>query len=235
MTKLIERNTTIPVRRSEIFSTADDNQSAVDIHVLQGERELARDNRTLGHFRLEGIAPAPRGLAQIDVAFDIDANGILTVTARDKTTGKEQSITISGSTQLSKEEIDRMVADAQRHAAEDRRQREEVEARNNADTIAYQVERQLHELGDRAPMHEKARAEAMIQEIRQMVKNQSTDMARLQQLSSDLQQLAAGLAATGYAQAASGAGAAGSAGRDGRQQGRATDDEVIDAEFRPRS
>ena len=200
MTKLIERNTTIPVRRSEVFSTAEDNQTAVDIHVLQGERELARDNRTLGHFRLEGIAPAPRGLPQIDVAFDIDANGILTVTARDKTTGKEQSITISGSTQLSKEEIDRMVADAQQHATEDRRQREEVEARNHADTMAYQVERQLHELGDRAPMHERARAEDMIQEIRQLVQNQSTDMARLRQLSSDLQQLAAGLAATGYAQ-----------------------------------
>jgi molecular chaperone DnaK len=233
MTKLIERNTTIPVRRSEIFSTADDNQSAVDIHVLQGERELARDNRTLGHFRLEGIAPAPRGLPQIEVAFDIDANGILTVTARDKNTGKEQSITISGSTQLSKEEIDRMVSDAQRHSAEDRRQREEVEARNSADAIAYQVERQLHELGDRAPLHEKARAEHMIQEIRQLVKNQSTDMARLRQLSSDLQQLAAGLADTGYAQAA--AGAAGGAGRDGRQQGSTADDEVIDAEFRPRS
>ncbi len=233
MTKLIERNTTIPVRRSEIFSTADDNQSAVDIHVLQGERELARDNRTLGHFRLEGIAPAPRGLPQIDVAFDIDANGILTVTARDKTTGKEQSITISGSTQLSQEEIDRMVSDAQRHSAEDRRQREEVEARNSADAMAYQVERQLHELGDRAPLHEKARAENMIQEIRQLVKNQSTDMARLRQLSSDLQQLAAGLAETGYAQAA--AGAAGGAGRDGRQQGSTADDEVIDAEFRPRS
>ena len=188
MTKLIERNTTIPVRRSETFSTADDNQSAVDIHVLQGERELARDNRTLGHFRLEGIAPAPRGMAQIDVSFDIDANGILTVTARDKTTGKEQSITISGSTQLSKEEIDRMVSDAQ-HAAEDRQQREAVEARNQADTVAYQVERQLHELGDRAPMHERARAESMIQEIRQLVKDQSTDMARLRQLSSDLQQL----------------------------------------------
>jgi molecular chaperone DnaK len=233
MTKLIERNTTIPVRRSEIFSTADDNQSAVDIHVLQGERELARDNRTLGHFRLEGIAPAPRGLPQIEVAFDIDANGILTVTARDKTTGKEQSITISGSTQLSKEEIDRMVTDAQRHSAEDRRQREEVEARNSADAIAYQVERQLHELGDRAPLHEKARAENMIQEIRQLVQNQSTDMARLRQLSSDLQQLAAGLAETGYTQAA--AGAAGGAGRDGRQQGSTADDEVIDAEFRPRS
>ena len=195
MTKLIERNTTIPVRRSEVFSTADDNQTAVDIHVLQGERELARDNRTLGHFRLEGIAPAPRGLAQIEVSFDIDANGILTVTARDKTTGKEQSITISGSTQLSKEEIDRMVTDAQQHASEDRQRREEVEARNHADAMAYQVERQLHELGEGVPMHERARAEEMINEIRQMVKNQSTDIPRLRQLSGDLQQLAAGLAA----------------------------------------
>jgi len=232
MTKLIERNTTIPVRRSETFSTAEDNQTAVDVHVLQGERELARDNRTLGHFRLEGIAPAPRGLPQIDVAFDIDANGILTVTARDKTTGKEQSITISGSTQLSKEEIDRMVADAQQHAAEDRQQREAVEARNQADTVAYQVERQLHELGDRAPMQERARAENLIQEIRQLVQDQSTDMARLRQLSSDLQQLAAGLAASGYAQAA--AGGAGSAGRNGPQRDSAADD-VIDAEFKPRS
>jgi molecular chaperone DnaK len=232
MTKLIERNTTIPVRRSETFSTADDNQTAVDIHALQGERELARDNRTLGHFRLEGIAPAPRGLAPIDVAFDIDANGILTVTARDKTSGQEQSITISGSTQLSKEEIDRMVADAQRHATEDRRQREEVEARNHADTMAYQVERQLHELGDRVPMHEKARAEAMIQEIRQLVKDQSTDMTRLRQLSSDLQQLAAGLAAAGYTQET--AGSASSAGRNGPQRSGAAD-EVIDAEFKPRN
>jgi molecular chaperone DnaK len=232
MTKLIERNTTIPVRRSETFSTAEDNQTAVDVHVLQGERELARDNRTLGHFRLEGIAPAPRGLPQIDVAFDIDANGILTVTARDKTTGKEQSITITGSTQLSKADIDRMVADAQQHATEDRRQREEVEARNNADAMAYQVERQLHELGDRAPMHERARAENLINEIRQLVQDQSTDMARLRQLSSDLQQLAAGLAASGYAQAA--AGGAGSGGRNGPQRDSAADD-VIDAEFKPRS
>jgi molecular chaperone DnaK len=232
MTKLIERNTTIPVRRSEIFSTADDNQTAVDIHVLQGERELARDNRTLGHFRLEGIAPAPRGLAQIEVSFDIDANGILTVTARDKATGKEQSITISGSTQLSKEEIDRMVTDAQQHASEDRQRREEVEVRNHADSVAYQVERQLHELGEGAPMHERARAEAMITEIRQMVQNQSTDIPRLRQLSSDLQQLAAGLAASSYAQTT--AGGTNGEGRDGRQQGGAADD-VIDAEFRPRS
>jgi molecular chaperone DnaK len=232
MTKLIERNTTIPVRRSEIFSTAEDNQTAVDIHVLQGERELARDNRTLGHFRLEGIAPARRGLPQIEVAFDIDANGILTVTARDQNTGKEQSITISGSTQLSKEEIDRMVADAQQHATEDRRRRDEVEARNNADAMAYQVERQLQELGERAPMHERARAEDMIQEIRQLVQNQSTDIARLRQLSSDLQQLAAGLADAAYAQTT--AGGADGEGRNGRQRGGAPD-EVIDAEFKPRS
>src|ERR1043166_2413903 len=126
MTKLIERNTTIPVRRSETFSTADDNQTAVDVHVMQGERELARDNRTLGHFRLEGIRPAPRGMPQIEVTFDIDANGILTVTAQDKDTGKEQKITVTGSTQLSKEEVERMMADAQSHAAEDRQRREEV-------------------------------------------------------------------------------------------------------------
>ena len=233
MTKLIERNTTIPVRRSEVFSTAEDNQTAVDIHVLQGERELARDNRTLGHFRLEGIAPARRGLPQVEVAFDIDANGILTVTARDKTTGKEQSITISGSTQLAKEEIDRMVSDAQQHASEDRRRREEVEARNAADSIAYQVEHQVQELGEGVPMHERARAEEMIRQIRQLVQDQSTDIARLRQLSSDLQQLAAGLAATGYAQAT--AGGTDGEGRDGQRRGGATDEDVIDAEFRPRS
>src|SRR5499426_1546504 len=206
MTKLIERNTTIPVRRSEIFSTAEDKQTAVDVHVLQGERELARDNRTLGHFRLEGIRPAPRGLPQVEVSFDIDANGILTVTARDKETGKEQKITISGSTQLSKEEIDRMVADAQSHADEDRRRREEVEARNHADAIAYQVERQLQELGDRAPANDKARAEQLISEIRQLVKNNSSDVARLRQLASDLQQLGYGLASAAYTPPAAGRG-----------------------------
>src|SRR5499433_1929470 len=204
MTKLIERNTTIPVRRSEIFSTAEDNQSAVDIHVLQGERELARDNRTLGHFRLEGIAPAPRGLPQIEVSFDIDANGILTATARDTATGKEQRITITGSTQLPKEEVERMVADAQSHADEDRRRREEVDARNHADAIAYQVERQISELGDRAPANDRARAEAMINEVREMVKSQSPDVTRLGQLTSDLQQLASGLASATYTRAAAG-------------------------------
>ncbi len=225
MTKLIERNTTIPARKSETFSTAEDNQAAVDIHVLQGERELARDNRTLGNFRLEGIQPAPRGAAQIEVTFDIDANGILTVTAKDKQSGKEQKITISGSTQLAKEEIDRMVADAQSHADEDRRRREEVEARNSADSIAYQVERQIRDLGDRVALNDKARAEQLIAEIRELVKNNSSDIARLRQLTGDLQQVAYGLAsAAGGGQRTSGGAQGG-----GRPGG---DDDVIDAEFK---
>jgi molecular chaperone DnaK len=232
MTKLIERNTTIPARKSEVFSTAEDNQTAVDIHVLQGERELAGDNRTLGHFRLEGIRPAPRGLPQIEVTFDIDANGILTVTAKDTSTGKEQKITISGSTQLSKEEIDRMVKDAQAHADEDKRRRQEVEVRNSADSTAYQVERQIRELGDRVPANEKARAEQAISEIRTQVKNDPPDLAKLRQLTSDLQQIAHSLAAAAYSQAAAagaGTGASAAGGNGGRPTG--TDD-VIDAEFK---
>ena len=233
MTKLIERNTTVPVRKSETFSTAEDNQSAVDIHVLQGERELARDNRTLGNFRLEGIQPGPRGARQIEVSYDIDANGILTVTAKDKQTGKEQKITISGSTQLSKEEIERMVNEAQAHSAEDRKRREEVEARNTADSVAYQVERQLRDLGDRVPVNEKARAEQLISEIRELVKNNSTDVARLRQLANDLQQLAYGLASAAESQQPPPGGQAG--GRGGAQPGgRQTGggDDVIDAEFK---
>jgi len=219
MTKLIERNTTIPVRRSEVFSTADDNQTAVDVHVLQGERPLARDNRTLGHFRLEGFRTAPRGVPQIEVTFDIDANGILTATARDKDTGKEQKITITGSTQLAKEEIDRMVHDAEAHAEEDRRRKEEVEARNNADAMAHQVEKQLQELGERAPANEKARAEQMINQVRELVRTQSTDVTRLRQLTSDLQQILYGLAA------------AASQAQQTETQKTGTDD-VIDADFR---
>jgi molecular chaperone DnaK len=221
MTKIIERNTTIPVRRSEVFSTADDNQTAVDVHVLQGERELAKDNRTLGHFKLEGIRPAPRGGPQIEVTFDIDANGILTVTARDKDTGKEQTIKITGSTQLSKDDIDRMVRDAQAHSEDDRRRREEIEARNNADSMAYQVERQLRELGDRAPANEKARAEQLINETREFVRTQSTDVSRLRQLTSDLQQLLYGLASGAQPQQ-SGTG----------QESTQGPDDVIDADFK---
>ena len=230
MTKLIERNTTIPARKSEIFSTAEDSQTAVDIHVLQGERQLARDNRTLGHFRLEGIAPAPRGEPQIEVTFDIDANGILTVTAKDKATGKEQKITISGSTQLSKEEIEQIVRDAQANAEEDKRRREEAEVRNTADSVAHQVERQVRELGDRVPVNEKARAEQLIGEIRELVKNNSTDLAKMRQLTGDLQQIASGLVSTAYSRAAE----AGSQGGGGDTNGASGGDveDVIDAEFK---
>ena len=222
MTKLVDRNTTIPVRRSEVFSTADDNQTAVDVHVLQGERPVARDNRTLGHFRLEGIRPAPRGVPQVEVTFDIDANGILTATARDKDTGKEQKITITGSTQLPKEEIDRMVHDSEMHADEDRRRKEEIEARNNADSMGHQVERQLRELGDRAPANERARAEQMINQVRELVRTQSTDINQLRQLTNDLQQILYGLAA-----------AASQAPQPETQKtGTGGPDDVIDADFR---
>jgi molecular chaperone DnaK len=236
MTKLIERNSTIPTRKTEVFSTAEDNQSAVDIHVLQGERELARDNRTLGQFRLEGIAPAPRGLPQVEVTFDIDANGILNVTAKDMATGKEQKITISGSTSLDKNEIDRMIRDAEQHASEDKSRRELIEARNMADSLAYSVERSIQDLGDRVPAHERARAEALINEIRSALKDESTTLDRWRQLTSDLQQVSHSLASAAYSQASAagaGAGAGGSGG--GSDQGGGTqggaDDEVIDAEY----
>jgi molecular chaperone DnaK len=236
MTKLIERNSTIPSRKAEIFSTAEDNQSAVDIHVLQGERELARDNRTLGQFRLEGIAPAPRGLPQVEVTFDIDANGILNVSAKDMATAKEQKITISGSTSLDKNEIDRMIQDAERNAEEDRRRRELVEARNSADSLAYNVERTLRELGDKVPAHERARAEALISDIRSALKDESTTVDRLKQLTSDLQQVAHSLASAAYGDAAAGAaaGAGGGAGPGGGPASGGGDDDVIDAEYTPK-
>jgi len=235
MTKLIERNSTIPTRKTEIFSTAEDNQSAVDIHVLQGERELARDNRTLGQFRLEGIAPAPRGLPQVEVTFDIDANGILNVTAKDMATAKEQKITISGSTSLDKNEIDRMVRDAEQHSAEDKARRELIEARNMADSLAYSVERSIKDLGDRVPAHERARAESLINEIRSALKDESTPLERLRQLTSDLQQVSHSLASAAYSQtsaAGAGAGSGGGSGQSGGTQG--ADDEVIDAEYTPK-
>jgi molecular chaperone DnaK len=233
MTKLMERNSTIPSRKTEIFSTAADNQSAVDIHVLQGERELARDNRTLGQFRLEGIAPGPRGAPQIEVTFDIDANGILNVSAKDLATGKEQKITISGSTSLDKSEIDRMIRDAEQHAAEDKARRELVEARNNADSLAYTVERSIKDMGDRVPPHERARAETLISDIRSAVNDESTTIDRLRQLTSDLQQVAHGLASAAYGQA-SAAGAGAGSGRPSGGGGGGGDDDVIDAEYTPK-
>ncbi|HEX7334771.1 MAG TPA: molecular chaperone DnaK [Pyrinomonadaceae bacterium] len=239
MTKLIERNSTIPTRKTEIFSTAEDNQSAVDIHVLQGERELARDNRTLGQFRLEGIAPAPRGLPQVEVTFDIDANGILNVTAKDMATAKEQKITISGSTSLDKNDIDRMIRDAEQHASEDKARRELIEARNTADSLAYSVERSINDLGARVPAHERARAEALINEIRSALKDESTTLERFRQLTSDLQQVSHSLASAAYSQASAagaGAGADGGPGGGSNQSGssQGADDEVIDAEYTPK-
>ncbi|CAG7586801.1 molecular chaperone DnaK [Rhodococcus opacus] len=222
MTKIIERNTTIPARRSEVFSTAEDNQSAVDVVVLQGERERAADNRVLGRFRLEDIRPAPRGEAQVEVTFDIDANGILNVTARDKDTGKEQSITISEQGNLDQSEVERMLAEAEQNRGEDEALRKAVDARNALDSVAYQVERRLAELGDSAPPHDKARAEMLIADARKAVKDGASP-AEVEPLTSELQQLLYGLAPV-------------QDGGDGHQAGGADaassdDDDVIDAEF----
>ncbi|MEU5322083.1 molecular chaperone DnaK [Streptomyces sp. NPDC021056] len=233
MTKIIERNTTIPVRRSETFSTAEDNQPAVDVVVLQGERERAADNRVLGRFQLTDIRPAPRGEPQVEVIFDIDANGILNVTARDKDTGKEQGITISESSNLDRTEVERMVQEAERNQGEDQALREAVDARNELDATTYQVERRLGELGDAAPAHEKARAEMLVTEAREAVKNEvGVDKAR--PLTSELQQVFAGLTAH---QAGAAGGPAGTGSPDGSGAGGAApgdvggDDDVIDAEF----
>ncbi len=251
-TKVIDRNTTIPARRTETFSTAEDNQSAVDIVVLQGEREMAADNRTLGRFRLEGIRPAPRGRAQVDVTYDIDANGILNVTAKDTDTGVEQRITISDNTNLPSEDIERMVADAERNRAEDIRLRENADARNQLDTIVYQVERRLAELGGRVATHESARAEQLIADARRALA-ENADVDRARPIINDLQQILYGLPAAGERETASapggtsssagGAGAAGAAGGAGAGGGGgaggvgagggqgAGGDDVIDAEF----
>ncbi|MET7463706.1 molecular chaperone DnaK [Nonomuraea sp. NPDC005501] len=224
MTKVIERNTTIPARRTETFSTAEDNQSAVDIVILQGERERAADNRVLGRFRLENIRPAPRGVPQIEVTFDIDANGILNVSARDKDTGAEQRITISESSNLGKSEIERMVADAEQHRDEDTRLRETIDARNELDSVAYQVERRLQELGDGVPVHEKARAEQLVGDARQALKEEAP-IDRLRALSAELQQVYQGLGASVRPDTPE-------VPPDVRAEGApGADDDVIDAEF----
>jgi molecular chaperone DnaK len=198
MTKLIERNTTIPTRKSEIFSTAEDNQTAVDIHILQGERELAADNMTLGHFRLEGLPSAPRGVPQVEVTFDIDANGILNVSAKDKATGKEQKITITASTNLSKEDVDRLVREARSHASEDKRRRELVEARNAAESLIYQADKSVRELGERVPATDRERIERQISELRAAM--QGEDVGRIKQGSEALQQMAYALGQQAYAE-----------------------------------
>ncbi|HUK71342.1 MAG TPA: molecular chaperone DnaK [Streptosporangiaceae bacterium] len=234
MTKVIERNTTIPARRSETFSTAEDNQSAVDVVVLQGERERAADNRVLGRFRLENIRPAPRGVPQVEVTFDTDANGILNVSARDTDTGAEQRITISESSNLDSSEVDRMVRDAEQHRSEDQRLREMIDARNELDTAAYQVERRLGELGDAAPVNEKARGEMLVSEARQAIKEEAP-LTRLRSLTSDLRQIYHSLNAPAAGSAGGGAPGGGAGGGNGQGRpgsgGDAGDDDVIDAEF----
>ncbi|MFH8366065.1 molecular chaperone DnaK [Streptomyces sp. NPDC018031] len=227
MTKIIERNTTIPVRRSETFSTAEDNQPAVDVVVLQGERERAADNRVLGRFQLTDIRQAPRGEPQIEVTFDVDANGILEVKARDRDTGKEQGITISESSNLDRGEVERMVQEAERNQGEDQALREAVDARNELDAVAYQVEKRLAELGDTAPAHEKARAEMLVSDARAAVKEEA-GVERVRPLTSELQQVLAGLAAA--QQSATAAGGPGQDTADGGPAG-GGDDDVIDAEF----
>ncbi|MGQ9679065.1 MAG: molecular chaperone DnaK [bacterium] len=185
MTKIIERNTTIPTRKSQIFTTVEDNQTTVSVRVLQGEREMAADNRLLGQFDLVGIAPAPRGVPQIEVTFDIDADGILHVTAKDKLTGKEQSIKITASSGLSKEEVDRMISEAQAYAAEDRRRRDIVDSRNRADTIVYQTEKTLKELGERVPAEERRQIETLIQKTKDALK--SEDKGTIDRAADELQ------------------------------------------------
>jgi molecular chaperone DnaK len=220
MTKVIERNTTIPARRTETFSTAEDDQSAVDIVVLQGERERAADNRVLGRFKLEGIRPAPRGVPQVEVTFEIDANGILHVAARDKDTGKEQSITISESSNLDQREVERMVADAERNRADDARLRQKIDARNELDSVAYQVERRLSELGEQVPVHERARADQLVTDARQAVKD-GAPLDRLRSLTTELQQVFHGL----------GASRPGDSPGQGPSRPSDSDDDVIDADF----
>ncbi|HET7010485.1 MAG TPA: molecular chaperone DnaK [Anaerolineales bacterium] len=229
MTTLIERNTTIPIKKTEVFSTADDNQTAVDIHVLQGERPMAEDNMTLGRFRLDGIPAAPRGLPQIEVTFDIDANGILNVAARDKATGREQKVTITASTNLSKQDVERMVDEAKRNTAEDRKRRELVEARNAADTLAYQAEKSLKELGDKVPAGDRTNIEAKIADLRKAAEGE--DVAAIKRLTEELQQATYALSQQLYAQAQPGGAQSGGSARPDSNRGTAGED-VVEGEFR---
>jgi molecular chaperone DnaK len=228
LTPLIERNTTIPVRKSEIFSTAEDGQMAVTIRVLQGERPMAADNMLLGQFNLEGIPPAPRGIPQVEVTFDIDANGILNVSAQDKATGKEQKITITASTNLSKEDVNRMVEEGRRHAAEDQRRKELVEARNQADSLAYQMEKTLREMGDKVPAADRQAIEAKIAEVRRV--KDGDDVNRIRQAMEELKQASYAMSQQMYGQAQPQYGQPGGNGEEPRQ-GYGEDEDVVEGEF----
>jgi len=228
MTKLIEKNTTIPCRKSQVFSTAADNQPAVTIHVLQGEREMAADNKTLGNFELSGIPPAPRGVPQIEVTFDIDANGIVHVSAKDLGTGKEQSIRITASSGLSKEEIERMVRDAEAHAAEDKKKRELIEARNQADSLIYQTEKSMKEIGDTIDAGEKSKIEGAIAQLKKAL--EGSDIDAIRKGTDELMQASHKLAEAVYAKAQA-SGAASTEGGATSTDGGKKDEKVVDADF----
>jgi molecular chaperone DnaK len=227
MTKIIPRNTTIPTKKSEVFSTAVDGQTNVEIHVLQGEREFANDNKSLGTFRLDGIPPAPRGVPQIEVTFDIDANGILNVAAKDKGTGKEQSISITGASTLDKNDVERMVREAEQNASSDKERREKIERKNQADSLAYQAEKQLEELGDKVPAADKTKVEGLVKEVREAVAKE--DDTQIQKLMPELQQALFAIGSNIYQQAGDAAGAAGTEPPSGGSAPSGND--VIDADF----
>ncbi|MBM0743851.1 molecular chaperone DnaK [Phormidium sp. CLA17] len=234
MTKIIPRNTTIPTKKSEVFSTAVDGQSNVEIHVLQGEREMSNDNKSLGTFRLDGIPSAPRGVPQIEVIFDIDANGILQVTAKDKGTGKEQSISITGASTLPKDDVERMVREAEQNATTDKERREKIDLKNQADSLSYQAEKQLTELGDKVSAEDKTKVEGLVKDLREAIAQEDFD--RIKTLTTELQQSLYTIGSNIYQQAdgaaPSGAGTPDDAGTGGSSSSSgASEDDVIDADF----
>ncbi len=233
MTKIIPRNTTIPTKKSEVFSTAVDGQTNVEIHVLQGEREMSNDNKSLGTFRLDGIPPAPRGVPQIEVTFDIDANGILNVNAKDKGTAKEQSISITGASTLDKSDVERMVREAEQNASTDKERREKIDRKNQADSLAYQAEKQIQDLGDKVPAADKTKIEALVKDLRDAVSTE--DDERIKKLMPELQQALFSVGSNIYQQAgggdSAGASAGGSSSSSSSSSTNATGDDVIDADF----
>jgi molecular chaperone DnaK len=230
MTKIIPRNTTIPTKKSEVFSTAVDGQSNVEIHVLQGEREMSNDNKSLGTFRLDGIPPAPRGVPQIEVTFDIDANGILTVGAKDKGTGKEQTISITGASTLPKDDVERMVRDAEQNASTDKERRERIDLKNQADSLAYQAEKQMSELGDKVPAADKEKVDGLVKDLRAAIA--SEDFDRIKTLNTDLQQALYGITTNLYQQSGGVAAPGGpEEGVPGAGGAAPSGDDVIDADF----